>query len=393
MLVAPTAKAVGASFIVRPGSIALFCVQPRKGIFAAVPSSFFKYPINVYRFILRFLFSMDAEKAHYFTLNTLNKLLKVPFVYPLMRACYFRENRVEFLGLSFPNRVGLAAGFDKNACYLREFQALGFGFVEIGTVTPLPQEGNEKPRLFRLIKDEAVINRMGFNNDGVDAIAARLRSRPKDLVVGGNIGKNKVTPNELAQRDYEICFEKLYDVVDYFVVNVSSPNTPNLRALQDKEPLTRILSALVAKRAAFCQEGRPVRPVLLKIAPDLTAEQLDDVVDIVKQTGIEGIVATNTTVSRENLLTDEAVVASIGMGGLSGRILFDRSTSVLRHLSGKSNRSIPVIGVGGIDTAEKALAKLDAGASLVQLYTGFIYKGPALVRKIAALAPGSNKFS
>jgi dihydroorotate dehydrogenase len=328
---------------------------------------------------------MSAERAHYFTLNTLHFLLKIPFVYPIMRRLYFVENHVSFLGLDFPNRVGLAAGFDKNAKYLREFMSLGFGFVEIGTVTPLAQAGNDKPRLFRLIKDEAIINRMGFNNDGVEVIAERLKNRPAGLIVGGNIGKNKVTPNELAQRDYEICFEKLYDVVDYFVVNVSSPNTPNLRALQDKEPLTRILSSLMSLRNGYIKNGKPSKPVLLKIAPDLTPEQLDDVVDIVALTHIDGVVATNTTISREGLVTDEKSVEATGMGGLSGKILFDHATEVLQHLNKKSNGTIPLIGVGGIDTALKAKTKLQAGATLVQLYTGFIYKGPALVKSIAEM--------
>jgi dihydroorotate dehydrogenase len=328
---------------------------------------------------------MPAETAHYFTLNVLQTIQKIPGVFGLMRSMNFVKNEVKFVGITFPNRVGLAAGFDKNAKYLREFQSLGFGFVEIGTVTPLPQPGNDKPRLFRLIKDEAIINRMGFNNDGVDVVVERLKNRPKDLIVGGNIGKNKVTPNENAQRDYEICFEKLYDVVDYFVVNVSSPNTPNLRALQDKEPLTKILSSLINMRNGFVKQGKAAKPVLLKIAPDLTTEQLNDVVDIVKDTQIEGVVATNTTISREGLLASQAEVEQIGAGGLSGKILFNHATEVLAHLHQKSNGTIPLIGVGGIDTAEKAAQKIKSGATLVQLYTGFIYKGPKLVKAIAKL--------
>lgn len=328
---------------------------------------------------------MPAETAHYFTLNVLQTIQKIPGVFGLMRSMNFVKNEVKFVGITFPNRVGLAAGFDKNAKYLREFQSLGFGFVEIGTVTPLPQPGNDKPRLFRLIKDEAIINRMGFNNDGVDVVVERLKNRPKDLIVGGNIGKNKVTPNENAQRDYEICFEKLYDVVDYFVVNVSSPNTPNLRALQDKEPLTKILSSLINMRNGFVKQGKAAKPVLLKIAPDLTKEQLNDVVDIVKDTQIEGVVATNTTISREGLLASKAEVEQIGAGGLSGKILFNHATEVLAHLHQKSNGTIPLIGVGGIDTAEKAEQKIKSGATLVQLYTGFIYKGPKLVKAIAKL--------
>lgn len=328
---------------------------------------------------------MPAETAHYFTLNVLSAVQKIPFVHAIMRSLFFVKNPVEFVGLTFPNRVGLAAGFDKNAKYLREFQSLGFGFVEIGTVTPLAQPGNDKPRLFRLLKDEAIINRMGFNNDGVDVVVERLKNRPKDLIVGGNIGKNKVTANEDAQRDYEICFDKLYDYVDYFVVNVSSPNTPNLRALQDKEPLTKILSALVNMRNGFVASGKINKPILLKIAPDLTTDQLNDVVDIVKETRIEGVVATNTTISREGLLTDKQTVEQIGAGGLSGKIVFNHSTQVLAHLNQKSNKTIPLIGVGGIDSADKAQQKLTAGATLVQVYTGFIYRGPALVKAIAGL--------
>jgi dihydroorotate dehydrogenase len=339
----------------------------------------------LYRFILRFLFLIDAEKAHYFTLNTFRWLLNIPFVYLLCRRMFYAENPVNFLGINFPNRVGLAAGFDKNAKYLKEFMALGFGSVEIGTVTPLPQFGNEKPRLFRLIKDEAIINRMGFNNDGADAIAARLASRPKGLVVGGNIGKNKVTPNENAKDDYIICFQKLYTLVDYFVVNVSSPNTPNLRALQDKGPLSEILTALVDLRITFNKEGKGFKPILLKIAPDLSVEQIDDVIDIVQTTKIDGLVATNTTISRAGLLSDNKLVEHIGAGGLSGKILFKQSTDVLAYIHEKSNGNIPLIGVGGIDHPVKAAEKLRNGATLVQLYTGFIYKGPALVKGIAKL--------
>ncbi len=335
----------------------------------------------MYSFIVRLLFLMPAETAHYFTLNTFKVLLRIPFVKPLLHELFFVSNPVQFLGITFPNRVGLAAGFDKNARYLEEFKTMGFGSVEIGTVTPVGQPGNDKPRLFRLIKDKAIINRMGFNNDGADAVVERLKNRPAGIIVGGNIGKNKVTPNEDAQRDYEICFEKLYDYVDYFVVNVSSPNTPNLRALQDKEPLMKILSSLVEKR-----KGRAVhKPILLKIAPDLTESQLDDVVDIVTQSGIEGIVATNTTISRANLKTETAKVEAIGAGGLSGQILHTHSTEVLRYINQKSNGRIPLIGVGGIHNVETAKAKLDEGATLVQLYTGFIYEGPGLVKAIAQM--------
>jgi dihydroorotate dehydrogenase len=339
----------------------------------------------MYKLLLRLLFLMDAEKAHYFTLNALRIIFYIPFTRAITKSVFFVHKPVQFLGLTFPNRVGLAAGFDKNAKYLHEFQALGFGHVEIGTVTPKPQPGNDKPRLFRLIKDEAIINRMGFNNDGADAIAERLKNRPQGMIVGGNIGKNKVTPNEEAQRDYEICFEKLYDCCDYFVVNVSSPNTPNLRALQDKEPLKKILASLIALRNKFINQGKIHKPLLLKIAPDLTQSQLDDVVDIVNETGIEGLVSGNTTISRDGLKTEKSIIEEIGAGGLSGKILFNHSTEVLTYLDKKSAGSIPLIGVGGIDSAEAAKAKLANGASLVQLYTGFIYKGPALVKSIASL--------
>ncbi len=296
---------------------------------------------------------------------------------------YVVRKEYEFLGIRFKNRVGLAAGFDKNAKYLGELSALGFGFIEIGTVTPKPQAGNDKPRLFRLIEDESVINRMGFNNDGLDVIVKRLQLRPKDLIVGGNIGKNKVTPNEEAVNDYKICFDKLYDVVDYFVVNVSSPNTPNLRELQDKKPLGEILKALIEMRSAFISTGKICKPILLKIAPDLGNEQLDDVVDIVNETGIDGIVATNTTISRAGLLTSKEKVESIGSGGLSGKILSDRATEVVAYIHKKSSGKIPIIGVGGIYSAKTAHDKINAGADLVQVYSGFIYGGPQMIKNIA----------
>lgn len=304
---------------------------------------------------------------------------------PLMHALFRVKKPVTFLGIEFPNRVGLAAGFDKNAQYLEEFKALGFGCIEIGTVTPLPQPGNEQPRLFRLPKDGALINRMGFNNVGADVVAQRLKNRPKDLIIGGNIGKNKVTPNEEAQRDYEICFTRLYDGVDYFVVNVSSPNTPGLRDLQEKDPLKKILSALIELRKSFRDQQKPSKPILLKIAPDLTSSQLDDVIEIVTETGIDGIVATNTTLSRAKLKTSYKRVKDMGAGGLSGKILFDHSTEVLTYIYDKCGGKIPLIGVGGIDSVARADAKLRAGASLLQLYTGFIYKGPWLVRRIAGM--------
>ncbi len=310
-------------------------------------------------------------------------VFKIPFVKLLLLQTYKVENSFDFLGLKFPNRVGLAAGLDKNAAYLNELSALGFGFIEIGTVTPKPQPGNDLPRLFRLKKDESLINRMGFNNEGVEIVAERLKNRPKGLIVGGNIGKNKVTPNENAVQDYLICFEKLYNLVDYFVVNVSSPNTPNLRELQDKKPLMEILSRLIESRNAFIKKDFPHKPILLKIAPDLTNEQLDDVVSIVNETGIEGIVATNTTISREGLKTDKSIVEEIGAGGLSGKILLDKSTDVIQYINKKSEGKIPMIGVGGIYNEESAMKKINAGAGLVQVYTGFVYEGPILVKRIA----------
>jgi dihydroorotate dehydrogenase len=285
----------------------------------------------------------------------------------------------ELLGLSFANPVGLAAGFDKDGKHFEAMAALGFGFIEIGTVTPRPQAGNPQPRLFRLPQDEALINRMGFNNEGVEALAARLQHhRPPGLIVGGNIGKNKDTPNERASEDYAYCFEALYPYVDYFVVNVSSPNTPNLRELQDKEPLRRLLAEL----QALNQQKPQPRPILLKIAPDLSEQQLDDILDIVRTTQIAGVIATNTTISREGLRASPARIAAIGAGGLSGQPVKQRATEVIRYLHQKSGGELFIVGVGGIASPEDALEKLAAGAALVQIYTGLIYEGPGLVRRI-----------
>jgi dihydroorotate dehydrogenase len=339
----------------------------------------------MFKIIRSILFLMPAETAHYFTLNVLDALIRIPVLSSIIKAM-FKNNKqkpVEFAGIMFPNRVGLAAGFDKNAKYLRVMQALGFGHVEIGTVTPKGQAGNDKPRLFRIIPDEAVINRMGFNNDGLEDIKARLKNRPNGLIVGGNIGKNKVTPNEEAVNDYLICFEGLYPYVDYFTVNVSSPNTPGLRALQDRGPLTEILNALLNKRQSLIDAGQKKLPVFLKIAPDLSNEQLDDIVLLTKETGIDGIVATNTTISREGLSASHAEIEAIGAGGLSGKPVFERSTEVLQYLNQAFKGSVPMIGVGGISNKANADAKLNAGAELVQIYSGFIYHGPALVKEIA----------
>lgn len=279
----------------------------------------------------------------------------------------------EVFGLRFKNPVGLAAGLDKDAKLYKELSNLGFGFIEIGTLTPKGQEGNPKKRLFRLKEDSALINRMGFNNGGVIEAVERLKKN-NGVLIGGNIGKNKNTPNEEATKDYEICFDALYDYVDYFVVNVSSPNTPNLRALQDKEPLTQLLQTLQYKN-----QGKPKqKPILLKIAPDLTDEQLLDIIAIVNETRIAGVIATNTTISREGLASENKKET----GGLSGKPLTKRSTEVIRFLSEKSNKAFPIIGVGGIHSAEDAIEKLEAGASLIQLYTGFIYEGPGLIKAI-----------
>lgn len=287
------------------------------------------------------------------------------------------------MGLNFPNVVGLAAGFDKDGKHIPGLACLGFGFIEVGTVTPIAQEGNPAPRLFRLPLDKALINRMGFNNEGLDALAERLKALrrkgvPNRLVIGGNIGKNKVTPNESAASDYLICFEKLFPWVDYFVVNVSSPNTPGLRELQEKEPLTRLLNLLQDKN----RMQKSPKPILLKIAPDLSESQLDDIADIVRTTGLAGVIATNTTISRAALSTPESQIADIGMGGLSGVPVRARSTEVIRYLREKLGKEAVIIGVGGIDSAASAQEKLDAGADLVQVYTGLVYEGPGLVKSI-----------
>jgi dihydroorotate dehydrogenase len=281
-------------------------------------------------------------------------------------------------GLKFANPVGLAAGFDKEAEFIDEFASLGFGFIEIGTITPKGQPGNPRPRLFRLKADEALINRMGFNNEGVEQAVSLLKKRRSKVIVGGNIGKNKLTPNEEAFRDYELCFEALFEHVDYFAVNVSSPNTPNLRELQEKEPLKRLLQRLKERNAT----KRRSKPILLKIAPDLSDEQLDDIIEIVTEVGLDGVIATNTTISRNGLKTDQNVLEQIGNGGLSGVPVRDRSTQVIRYLKENAKEPFPIIGVGGINSPEDALEKLNAGASLIQLYTGFIYQGPSLIKRI-----------
>ena len=333
------------------------------------------------RLLLPLLFFFDAEQVHYWVCDLLRFAYRLPLVPGLMKKLFVLEHPSlvrEVAGLRFKNPVGLAAGFDKNAELVDELAALGFGFVEIGTVTPRPQPGNDRPRLFRLKADLGLINRMGFNNKGANVAAAKLRNRKSDILVGGNIGKNKDTPNENALDDYIRCFQDLYEVVDYFVVNVSSPNTPGLRDLQEKEPLTHLLRE-IQKLNGY--KPKP-KPVFLKIAPDLNLSQLDDIIDIVKETGIAGVIATNTTIARKSLATPSAELEKIGAGGLSGQPLRYRSTEVIRYLCEKSGNAFPVLGVGGIASPADAREKLNAGAALLQIYTGFIYEGPGLARRI-----------
>lgn len=336
----------------------------------------------MYKFLIKpVLFLFPAERAHYLATGLLKFMLSIPGLSALLRSMYVVEDarlETECFGLRFPNPVGLAAGFDKQASMYSSLRHLGFGFIEIGTITPKAQEGNPRPRLFRLPKDKALINRMGFNNLGLDEAIKRLKDRPQGLIIGGNIGKNKITPNEEAVKDYETCFLGLFDHVDYFVVNVSSPNTPNLRDLQEKEPLKALLNRLMELNRL----QPSTKPILLKIAPDLSNNQLDDVIEIVKETGIQGIIATNTTIAREGLNTPSSELDRIGAGGLSGEPLRKRSTEVIRYLNDQSGGSIPIIGVGGINTGKDAADKLEAGACLVQVYTGFIYEGPGMIARI-----------
>jgi dihydroorotate dehydrogenase len=359
----------------------------------------------MYKLLRSFLFLFNPEWVHYFSMNSLRLFCNIPFGKSLIKKMFAAKGNIQYsiFNIQFPNRVGLAAGFDKNAKYLNELEALGFGFVEIGTVTPKPQAGNDKPRLFRLPKDKALINRMGFNNDGVDAVVERLKqwhkscslvvgskntntneiteqqpTKNQQLIIGGNIGKNKTTPNEDAWKDYEICFTALHPYVDYFVVNVSSPNTPGLRELQEKDSLKKILTALQIQNSKF--EIR--RPILLKIAPDLTNEQLDDVIDLALEINLDGLVATNTTISRDQLTTHQSLLTKIGSGGLSGLPIKERSNEIVKYIYTKTNGKIPIIASGGIFTAVDAREKINAGASLIQVWTGFIYEGPSIVKKI-----------
>jgi len=336
--------------------------------------------------IRQLLFKLQAEQAHHFTMKLLSFGVNIPgfgfFIRFMSGIRSHKKDRVELAGLVFPNRVGLAAGFDKDAAYLKVWKALGFGHVEIGTITPKAQEGNPKPRVFRLPADMALINRMGFNNKGLDAAIQHLKKRPKGLIVGGNIGKNKITPNESAALDYQICFEGLYPYVDYFTINVSSPNTPGLRDLQSIAELELLVAPILILRKKFVAEGALHKPVFVKFAPDLSAEQMIEIIRFVNQTELEGVVLTNTTLSREGLLTPAHAIENIGNGGLSGMPLLSKSTEIL----GLARKSLlphkHIIGVGGIFSGKDAVLKHKAGADLVQVYTGFIYKGPSLIGKI-----------
>ena len=348
----------------------------------------------MYKILRTLLFTFSAERVHYFSMNSLRIICRLPLGKALLTRLFKPDNNnlpTQIFNLQFANKVGLGAGFDKNARYLNELEALGFGFVEIGTVTPLAQAGNEQPRLFRLPKDKALINRMGFNNDGVEAVVKNLKAwRAKrlnaydqqdvknKLIIGGNIGKNKLTPNDTAWKDYVICFTALHPWVDYFVVNVSSPNTPGLRELQEKESLRKILTELQNLNRSFTIQ----KPILLKIAPDLTTQQIDDVIDLAMEIKLDGLVACNTTISRQLLKTDTGLVNAIGAGGLSGLPVKQRSTEIIKYICEKTNGQLPVIGSGGIFIAADAREKLAAGAALVQVWTGFIYEGPAIVKNI-----------
>ena len=336
----------------------------------------------MYKFLIRpILFLFDPERIHGLVFGQLKITGMIPGFNLLLNQFFgskYPQLKRNILGLTFDNPVGLAAGFDKDAKLVDELAAFGFGFIEIGTLTPQPQPGNDKPRLFRLSQDQALINRMGFNNRGVVAAVENLKKRKGNIIIGGNIGKNKVTPNEKALNDYAYCLEALHPYVDYFVVNVSSPNTPGLRELQEKEPLHKLLSDI---KSLTLSKPKP-KPVLLKIAPDLTNSQLDDIIQILKETKTDGVIATNTTISRDGLTTPSDQLEKIGNGGLSGRPLTNRSNEVIRYLRERLGKNYPIIGVGGIMSEEDAVEKIKAGADLVQIYTGFVYEGPGLVKRI-----------
>jgi dihydroorotate dehydrogenase len=345
----------------------------------------------MYKLLIRpLLFLFDPEAIHHFTFNLLKLVCQLPGIKLLLTRFYvIQEKSLQrtLFGITFSNPVGLAAGFDKDAKLVDELACFGFGFIEIGTLTPIAQPGNEKPRLFRLPADGGLVNRMGFNNGGVSAAVGRLKKRKSQVIVGGNIGKNKITPNESAFDDYAKCFEALYPYVDYFVVNVSSPNTPGLRELQEKEPLKKLLAGV----KALSEAREKPKPVLLKIAPDLTETQLQDIVEILLDTKTDGVIATNTTISRDGLQTGAEQLDRIGNGGLSGKPLLERSNEVISFLRSKLGKNYPIIGVGGVMSVDDAVEKINAGADLIQLYTGFVYEGPGIVKRInGRLATGDS---
>ncbi len=331
----------------------------------------------MYPLIKSLLFQMPPEQAHHFAMHALRMFLNSP-LRPLFRAMWANvpDKPVTIAGLTFRHPVGLAAGFDKDGVLYPHWSDLGFAFAELGTVTPRPQAGNEKPRLFRLSEDQALINRMGFNNEGVEALSRRLSRSPKDLIIGGNIGKNKDTPNEQAARDYIHCIKHLHPLVDYFTINISSPNTPGLRSLQEKEPLNHLIREVVD----FARSLPNAKPVFVKIAPDLEEDALGELVDVLMARKVDGVVATNTTLSRTGLKSPTALTQQ--SGGLSGKPVKSKSTAVIRFIHQQTQGQLPIIGVGGIFSPEDALEKLEAGASLIQLYTGFVYEGPGLVKRI-----------
>jgi dihydroorotate dehydrogenase len=334
----------------------------------------------MYQLVKPILFLFSPEKAHQLTTGLLRFILRIRFFKGLVNIFFNYHHpklKKELFGLTFNNPIGLAAGFDKNAELIDDFSNLGFGFIEIGTLTPKAQSGNDQPRLFRLPSDKALINRMGFNNDGVEAAVKRLANRKSNIIIGGNIGKNKVTSNELAVNDYLNCYHVLYNYVDYFVVNVSSPNTPGLRELQEKEPLKKLLQTLIDEN----QKKEKSKPILLKIAPDLTKSQLDDILDITEQLKLDGLIISNTTIDRQNLNTSIATLEKIGAGGLSGAPILEKSNDVLKYIR-KGNPDVPIIAVGGIMSPEDAISKIDAGANLLQIYTGLVYQGPGLIKRI-----------
>ncbi|MGJ5641248.1 quinone-dependent dihydroorotate dehydrogenase [Formosa sp. S-31] len=336
----------------------------------------------MYKLLIRPLFfKSDPEKVHHFTFSMVRFLSKIPLIPSLFRALFVVEDKrleTKVFGLTFKNPVGLAAGFDKNAVLYNELANFGFGFIEIGTVTPVGQEGNPKKRIFRLLDDQGLINRMGFNNEGVEAAISQLKKNKKKLLIGGNIGKNTQTAPENYTADYLTCFNALHPYVDYFVLNVSCPNVGSHAKLNDKDYLLELINTVKTANKSFEVQ----KPILLKIAPDLNQMQLDEIVELVNETELDGVIASNTSVDRSNLKASKSKLAEIGNGGLSGQPIKDKSTQVIKYLSEKSNKSFPIIGVGGIHSAEDALEKLDAGATLVQIYTGFIYEGPGLIKKI-----------